>query len=157
MKIVQNHGVRNITLSTGYGSELIKEYFQDGINFGAKIKYAHEKEPLGTAGPLFLADKPKKPFLMINGDNLFDLDIKKMTAFFKNNDALGVIALTPVNDSLKGGSVKMEGNNIVKFCEKLPPEIAKKEIGEPPYWLNSGYCLLSPKIFNYLPKKQNLQ
>jgi NDP-sugar pyrophosphorylase family protein len=29
-----------------------------------------------------------------------------------------------------------------------------QRIGEPPYWLNSGYYLLSPEIFGVLPQQK---
>lgn len=154
MDIVKKYGVRNIVLGLAHGAQMVREYFEDGSRFGVNIEYTEEKVRLGTAGPLFLMKKPTKSFLMINGDNLFDLDIDKMYSFFKENNAAGVIALTPVDDSMKGGAVKLEGDRITGFFEKLPPEEAKKIIGEPPYWLNSGYYILSPEVFDYLPREQ---
>ncbi len=151
--VVKRQGIKNIVLSIGHERELIKEYFKDGSRVGANITYAEEVKRLGTAGPLFLVDKPKKPFVMINGDNLFDLNIGEMFSFFKENNAIGVIALTPVNNPSRGGAVKMNGDNIVRFCEKLSHEQAEKEIGKPPYWLNSGYYILSPEVFDFLPKQ----
>lgn len=154
MDIVKKYGVSNITLGLGQGAEMVKGYFGQGEKFGVNINYTEEKVRLGTAGPLFLMRKPEKPFLMINGDNLFDLDINRMFSFFRENNAAGVIALTSVDDSMKGGAVKLDGNRITGFFEKLPKEEARKRIGEPPYWLNSGYYLLSPAVFDYLPKEK---
>ena len=91
---------------------------------------------------------------MINGDNLFDLDINKMLSFFKEKSAIGVIALTPTNNPLAGGIVKMQGDRIAGFFEKPKPEEAEKMLGKPPYWLSSGYYILSPSVFDYLPKEQ---
>src|SRR5688572_32852982 len=48
------HGLRNITLSTGYLATLLKAVVGDGSQYGVQVSYTHEDQPLGTAGPLTL-------------------------------------------------------------------------------------------------------
>jgi NDP-mannose synthase len=48
------YGFTEITLAVGYLSELLMAYFGDGSRFGVTIRYSHEDQPLGTAGPLAL-------------------------------------------------------------------------------------------------------
>ena len=47
-------GISEVVLTVGHLSKLITSYFQDGSSLGVKIRYSHEEEPLGTAGPLSL-------------------------------------------------------------------------------------------------------
>jgi mannose-1-phosphate guanylyltransferase len=150
MDLANKHGIEDISLSVGYKKEMVKEYFGD------KVTYTEEERPMGTAAPLYLMNRPDKPFLMINGDNLFDLDIKAMYKLFLEENALGVIALTPVDDSTRGGAVELNGNKVAGFHEKLSREQALEKLGSPPYWLNSGYYLLSPEIFDHLPAQKDI-
>ena len=48
-------GITEIVLATSYLSEVFTPYFGDGSKWGIKIKYAVEKEPLGTGGALINA------------------------------------------------------------------------------------------------------
>ena len=43
-------GITDIILSTGYCATAIREHFGNGKNIGARITYAEESSPLGTAG-----------------------------------------------------------------------------------------------------------
>ncbi|MBU1136654.1 MAG: nucleotidyltransferase family protein [Nanoarchaeota archaeon] len=154
--IVERYGIKDITLAVGYGKDLVKRYFNDSFRTDVHISYTEEEKPMGTAGPLYIMGRLVNPFLMINGDNLFDLNIEKMYNFFKEKNALAVIALTPVENPSRGGAVQLDGEKIQQFWEKLSREQARQNIGEPPYWLNSGYYLLSPEIFDNLPKQRKI-
>jgi NDP-mannose synthase len=70
-----DHGIRDITLSVGYLSHLIRAVLDNGgRNPRARIRYVHEDEPLGTAGPLRLVKGLNDTFLVMNGDILTTLD-----------------------------------------------------------------------------------
>src|SRR6476620_7077165 len=43
-------GVRDVVMCVGYRAEAIEEHFGNGSSFGIGIRYAREKELLGTAG-----------------------------------------------------------------------------------------------------------
>src|SRR5690606_37998780 len=56
---LKRHGFTELTLAVGHLSALIEAYFGDGSKWGVNITYAHEDQPLGTAGPLRrIADLP---------------------------------------------------------------------------------------------------
>lgn len=65
------HGLTDIVLCIGYLGEQIKRYFDDGGRWGVHISYSQEKEPLGTAGAVKLAEGLIKDenFLVMNGDS----------------------------------------------------------------------------------------
>jgi len=149
--IYKKAGVTEIYLSVAYMAEKIIEYFGDGSKFGLKIKYLEEKERMGTAGPLLLLRQQKKipteDFFMSNGDNLFALDLNKMIKFHQKNQAIATIALTEVTDPTHFGIAKLAKDKILEFIEKPKKEEA------PSNYASSGYYLLSPKVFDYLPNK----
>src|SRR5262245_14174003 len=67
-------GFRDVTILTGYLSELIEAFFGNGQRFGTRLTYRREVTPLGTAGGLTLVERPREPVLVLNGDILTTLD-----------------------------------------------------------------------------------
>src|SRR3954463_3957189 len=76
-------GFRDVTVITGYLTELIEAFCGTGKKFGARLSYRREVAPLGTAGGLPLVDRPDEPVLVINGDILTTLDYAAMVAFHR--------------------------------------------------------------------------
>jgi NDP-sugar pyrophosphorylase family protein len=125
----------------------IKEYFGNGSKFGVKITYVEESEPRGTAGALM----PARPlldncnFIMINGDNLYNIDYAEIIQHSLSNGAVATIALTTVADPSKFGVAKLKGTKIVDFIEKPSIENAPSKL------INAGIYVFTPKIFDYIP------
>src|SRR4051812_1067839 len=76
-------GFRDVTVITGYLTELIEAFFGDGRRLGTRLDYRREVNPLGTAGGLALLDRPTEPVLVMNGDVLTTLDYAAMYAFHR--------------------------------------------------------------------------
>ena len=146
-------GVSKVYLSIGYMADRIIDYFKNK-NVGVEIEFLVEKEPLGTGGCFHLLSKSQirndfsEDFIVVNGDNLFDLNWKKMFMLHKRNTALITIALTEVEDVTSKGAVKLLGDRIVRFVEKTTNEEA------PSKYVSSGYYIFSPKVFLQLPHEK---
>jgi len=136
-------GIKEIILGIGIKAEQFREYFKD------KVNYSVEEKPLGTAGALKLAQKfiGNETFVMMNGDEMKDINIKEMFEFHKKNNALATLALTE-GDVVKSGCVKLEGNKITHFIEKPELEMAPSKL------ISAGFYILEPEIFSYIPKNQ---
>lgn len=148
--ILKKAGVTEVILSLGYMSDKIKNYFNSGKDFGLKIDYLIEEKPMGTAGPLLLLKKIncpiKETFIMVNGDNLFALDLQKMWEFNENNSGVATIALTTIEDLSSAGVVRLGGDKILEFVEKPKKEEAPSNL------INAGYYIIEPEIFDYVPE-----
>ena len=68
----------DVTIITGYLTELVEAFCGDGRRFGTRLSYCRETRRLGTAGGLTLLDRPREPVLVINGDILTTLDYAEM-------------------------------------------------------------------------------
>jgi NDP-sugar pyrophosphorylase family protein len=88
-------GFGEVTIITGYLTELIEAFCGDGRKFGTRISYRRETTPLGTAGGLTLLERPREPVLVINGDILTTLDYAEMFAFHYRRNAPATIASYP--------------------------------------------------------------
>ncbi len=146
-------GIEKFYLSIGYLSEQIVDYFSSK-DFGVKIDYIIEDTPLGTGGWLNklsaqqIKDDFSDDFLVLNGDNLFDLDWTKMKIVHDSNNSLITIALTQVEDVTAFGVADLDGAVIKRFVEKPTLKDA------PSNYINSGYYIFSPKVFDIVPNEE---
>ncbi len=93
-------GVSRFVLSVGYRHDVIVDHFGSSYK-GAELDYAVEKEPLGTGGGLlFAAEKIDhgNPFLVLNGDTFFEVDLKVLNEFSLNNGADWCFSLFRTNE-----------------------------------------------------------
>src|SRR5712692_2682981 len=120
-------GVTDITLSLSYQPEKIEQQLGDGSNFGVKLKYTVEPQPMGTAGAYKFAE-----------------DLIRQ---HKKHNAVATIVLTPVEDPSAYGVVETEDNGRVRrFLEKpKPDESTCKNI-------NAGTYILEPKVLDLIPQ-----
>ena len=73
------YGIHHIYLAIGYKGEQIEKHFGDGGDFGCRISYLREDQPLGTGGPLsLLPDRPEHPQLVLNADLVTQFDVGQM-------------------------------------------------------------------------------
>jgi D-glycero-alpha-D-manno-heptose 1-phosphate guanylyltransferase len=79
----QHQGIDRFMLAVGYRHEAIINHFGNNFN-GARIEYSIENTPLGTGGSFIKAARqlaPVTPFLLLNGDTYFEVDLGKLDAF----------------------------------------------------------------------------
>lgn len=144
--ILRTHGITQATLCIGHMADAIKAYVGDGSKFGLTIDYVIETEPLGTAGPLALIKKPNETVMVLNADNLHNIDLHDVYKKHKASGAIITDMLTRVDDPSAYGVAKLEGNTIIEFVEKPKKEDA------PSHFINSGYYLFEPSVWDHLPK-----
>ncbi|RJO60645.1 hypothetical protein C4544_04865 [candidate division WS5 bacterium] len=114
-------GMTEIILSTGYRSDQIQSYFDDGKRWGVNISYSIEAELLGTGGAIKKASEliKEESFIAMNGDSFLELDFEEFISFSKYKGAAAVLALTSVEDTTRYGSIEIDDNNLItKFSEK---------------------------------------
>ncbi|UZE93257.1 MAG: nucleotidyltransferase family protein [Candidatus Nealsonbacteria bacterium] len=113
-----------------------------------KIEFIVELKPSGTFTPIAKKLSPKwfsRAIVVSNGDELKELNLKKMISFHKKKKALVTIGLVKVKNPEAYGSVRMKGEKIIEFGEK-----SKKPLS---FYINSGLYIMNPKIKKYFPKK----
>jgi len=107
-----------INISTCVGHEIIKEYCKENH---ISIKCISEKKPLGTFGALanVAANSFSENYLVLNGDTLFDANIKKIYENYKNNinNKPLIILKKNINNSRYGG-YKRDNNGWIFSREK---------------------------------------
>lgn len=145
--LFRKNGTKEIILSVGYLKEKIKSYFGDGSRFGVSISYIEEDEPLGTAGPIKKAkNRFTETFIVSNGDELKNIDIREMYRYHKDSGAIVTVALTTVQDPSHYGVARLDGNRITEFVEKPKKEEAPSNL------INAGFYIMEPEVLRYIPE-----
>ncbi len=94
-------GVDRFVLSVGYRNDAIIDHFGNRYK-DAEIDYVIEQNPLGTGGGFLLAAKKignDDPFLLLNGDTYFEVDLKVLTEFARANDTDWCFSLFRTNEA----------------------------------------------------------
>lgn len=147
-------GYRDIVLIVGYLGEVIKNYFGDGAKWGVSISYITEETPLGTAGALYyLKNDIDSDFLLINGDIIFDVDIRKFCDRHIQNHCMATILTHPNSHPYDSGLIVADDSGkVVRWLTKEEERLWYRNR------VNAGLHMLSPKIFRWFeePKKLDL-
>jgi NDP-sugar pyrophosphorylase family protein len=144
---LRQFGVEDIILTLNYLPDAIRSCFGDGRDFGVRLTYCLEKEPMGTAGAVKnAAAYLDGPCIVLNGDIFTEMDLAGMYFFHAKNKARATIALTWVDNPGAFGVVETDRNYKVKaFIEKPPPGT------ETTNWINAGTYILEPEVLGYIP------
>lgn len=147
---LRDQGFDDIILVIGHLGYVIKNYFGDGSKisavtgkpFGVHINYIEEQEPLGTAGALYLLkDKITDDFLLINGDIIFDINIKRFYKFHKDKGGVATLFTHPNDHPYDSGIIIADNNGkVVNWLHKEDERLWYKNR------VNAGIHMLSPKI-----------
>ena len=142
IKYLKKFGINEIIICSGYKSKQIQNFLKKKKNFGCKIEYSVEKNPLGTAGAIKNAIKnlSDESFLVINGDIITNIDLKKI---LKKPNTIAANEL-----KTKFGTMEIKNNKILKFNEKTDVQNV---------WMNPGLYHLSTAILKILPRKGSLE
>src|SRR5215218_174224 len=110
-------GIREvgIIIAPETGGE-IRHAAGDGEQFGVKLTYIEQDEPLGLAHAVLTAEPflGSSPFVMYLGDNLLQGGITELVDAFRSNEPDALILLTPVPDPENYGVAELNGSNAVK-------------------------------------------
>ncbi len=142
-------GFTDVTVITGYMTELIEAFFGDGRRFGSRVDYRREVTPLGTAGGLCLVERPDEPVLVLNGDILTTLNFAEMVEFHTAGGASATIASYPREVRIDFGVLEFAGAPHVLSGYREKPEFS--------FQVSMGLYVLSPVAWDFLLPGQSLQ
>lgn len=147
LRQMKSAGIRDVVLTVGHLSELLRSFFQDGCQWGLNIVYSYERTPLGTAGPIALVNGLDETFVVSNGDVLTTLDLKDLIRFHKEHHALAAIASYKRQIHIDLGVIHQNGGCLITgYTEKPTIE----------YVVSMGIYVFEPYVLSYIPKNQYL-
>lgn len=170
MKYYSSFGFNDFVICCGYKGYVIKEYFADYYLHRSDITFDFTEENkmvihnniaepwrvtvvdtglnAQTGARIKRVQKyiGDEPFMLTYGDGVSDVDINKLIEHHKNSDA--VATLTAIQPGGRFGVLDLsnDGSKALGFREK------DKEDGG---WINGGFMVMNPEMFNYLSEDEN--
>ena len=145
---LRDAGFHDITVATGYLSELIQAFCGNGSRFGVRIRYVHESQPLGTAGPISLVRNwiaHDEFFLLVNGDIVTKLDFAAFLRAARNRNLDLTVGYVHYKYQSPFGVLTVDGQEqIVGIVEK--PEVD--------YSISGGIYALKGTALDFVPDGQ---
>jgi len=156
-----NQGIRNFIFGVkGYTNYRdLYDYFESGTGFSAcygidppiHIKYQPNVADLGSADSARINMEYYEitdPVFAVQGDNIFDINIKNLIEFHKEKQAALTIVLREV-DNVEGLGIANidQSGRIQEFVEKPHPKDAPSNLA------NTGLYVLSPEIQQIFKEK----
>lgn len=149
INLLKRHNITEVIATLYYLPDVMRDYFQDGSDFGVQMTYAvEEDQPLGTAGCVKnIAELLDDTFIVISGDSITDFDLQAAIEFHKSRNSKATIILYRVPNPVEFGVVITdEQMRIRRFLEKpSTSEIFSDTV-------NTGTYILEPSVLEYLPE-----
>jgi len=141
-------GFSNFYISVHYMPEKLIEYFGDGSDWGVKIRYIKEDEPIGTGGALGLLphEDINKPILMMNGDLLTKVNFEHLLRFHHEESSLLTMCVREYDFQVPYGVIESSGTEITKIVEKPIHN----------FFVNAGIYVLDPSVVKSVNKNEHM-
>jgi NDP-sugar pyrophosphorylase family protein len=154
-------GIRNFIFGVkGYTNYRdLHDYFESGYGFSARydikprvhIKYQPNVDDLGSADSARISMEyygVEDPVFAVQGDNIFDVNVKELVEFHEKKGAVMTIALREV-DNVEGFGIAdiNKDRRIARFVEKPSPKEAPSNLA------NTGLYMVSPEIRSIFKEK----
>jgi NDP-sugar pyrophosphorylase family protein len=139
---LRRSGIENVVISLNHMGDQIRRHIGTGRRRDLKIDYVTETRRLGTAGALVLLDpRPTKPFLVINGDLVTNLNYSRLLKFQQQEGYEMVLCVRQHAIKIPYGVVEVEGNCVCGLREK--PNVES--------FINAGIYVLTPDCISLIP------
>lgn len=171
MKVLGQQQIRDFVVCTGYRSEMIKSYFSNyaqvnqdftvtlGANRSIEYHGTHDEADwsvtVADTGPTTMTGGRIKRvqkyvdgerFVCTYGDGIADVDIAALLAYHESHGKIATV--TTVQPTSRFGVLDLAEDGSVKtFKEK--PQVEG--------WINIGYFVFEPRIFDYLDEDSVLE
>jgi NDP-sugar pyrophosphorylase family protein len=146
LRELKRAGVSEVMINLHHRPETIRAAIPEG-GLGLKIKYSRETAILGTGGALRKVRSwvGRNPLFVVNGDVIFDFDLKAMAACHRKTDALATLALKPNSNPRRYKPVVTDrGGRILSI--RARPKVPKGTVS-----LFASVHLIEPAILDRLP------
>ena len=162
MKLYAAYNVQDFIICLGYKGYIIKEYFFNyslhnsdvtlDLAKNAVTVHQNQAEPwrvtlVDTGETTQTGGRLRRvrdyigadDFCLTYGDGVADVNIRDLIAFHKNHQRMATV--TAVRPPGRFGSLSLQGHTVTSFLEKPHGDGG---------WINGGFFVLKPSIFNYI-------
>ena len=139
MKNFNHYGINDFVICCGYKGDIIKNYFKN-IDEDWNVSCVDTGLNSMTGGRLKRVKKfvDEGTFCFTYGDTLNNLKIDNLINFHKKKSKMATV--TACQPTEKYGILDIKNNIVTSFKEKPPMKS----------WVNGGYFVLEPDVFDYI-------
>ena len=146
LELLRRHGVTDVVINLHHLPATVRRSVGDGRTLGLRVSYSFERRILGTAGG------PRKvrrffggePFLLVNGDVLFDFDLSDLVRRHAASGARATLALKPHRQVGTYGGVVTGPGGFIRALAGRPRPVAGRPL------LFTGVHVLDPDLLDRL-------
>jgi NDP-sugar pyrophosphorylase family protein len=142
LRQLKHAGFDRVVLTLGHMAPLFVSHFGDGSQYGLRIEYLREEQPLGTAGPLRQLQGPPEDFLVMNGDLLTDLSFAALMAAHRTSGAAGTISVAAREEKVDYGVIEFAPDGRFRDYREKPVNA---------YHVSMGINVLSRRALRHIP------
>jgi len=152
-------GVTETILAVGHRRKAIVNHYTRHQPHGMRLRYSVETAPLGTGGALrnLRSLLGGEEFLVLNGDSIFDVDLRQMLSFHRRHRSEATLALASPPEAGRYGSVLLDARSRIKaFVEKQAAPADGDGPAGYPRWISGGLYIMTKAVFRHIPRRQEV-
>ena len=139
MNIYEKSGITEFIIATGYLHKVIEEFFSNYTKFKVETIFTGDLTKTGGRIKRVFENYQDTSMCVTYGDGLGNVDVEKTINFHNEHGRLATV--TAVQPQARFGRLKIEGNAVVNFGEKMQSEEG---------WINGGFFVLDRQISEYI-------
>ena len=139
MNIYEKSGITEFVIATGYLHKVIEEFFSNYTKFKVETIFTGDLTKTGGRIKRVFENYQDTSMCVTYGDGLGNVDVEKTINFHNEHGRLATV--TAVQPQARFGRLKIEGNAVVNFGEKMQSEEG---------WINGGFFVLDRQISEYI-------
>ena len=139
MNIYEKSGITEFVIATGYLHKVIEEFFSNYTKFKVETIFTGDLTKTGGRIKRVFENYQDTSMCVTYGDGLGNVDVAKTINFHNEHGRLATV--TAVQPQARFGRLKIEGNVVVNFGEKMQSEEG---------WINGGFFVLDRQISEYI-------
>jgi len=114
--LFKQYGIKDVMINLHHRGDLVEEAIGDGSRFSLRIEYSREEELLGTGGGVGKARDfwGGEDILVVNGDNLLELNLRRMFLAHRASEAAATMALRPLGANSDYTPIYLDRGSMVK-------------------------------------------
>lgn len=153
VEYLASYGLNDIIINLHHQPESIRGQLGDGSQFGARIHYSFEEEILGTSGAI---DRVRDllvndDFVVMNGKIVTDIDLEAAIGEHRERQAIATLVLKANRARERFSIVEVDDRNYIKKFAGFPSASERDANADAPLMF-TGIQVLSPRIFDYVPR-----